>query len=190
MATTPNTASMISEVYLKRYSPISQSVDITLIFPYVEIYQASNIQPLVGSKLYQTLLDHIATNTVTSEEAELLAILRQMIVWGSTALAIPWISIQVRNKGVLKQGGENTETADVDSLRYLRHEANNQAEFYGKRANEFLCKRGNEFPDYVNPDCPISPMNAKWDSDLYLGLENYPYDDEAALFRRFKNYFR
>jgi hypothetical protein len=189
MATTPNIASFVSEVYLKRYSPISQSVDVTLLFPYIEMYQVTNIQPLIGSKLYQTLMDHIVSSTVSAEESDLLDLLRQMLVWGSTAMALPFISMQVRNKSVLRQGGENTDAVDLDGVKYLRHEALNNAEFYGKRINEYLCKNGNLFPDYVNPECPISPTAAKWDCDLYLGNENFPYDNDDILFSRFKQYF-
>ena len=185
----PNPASFISEVYLKRYSPITQNVDVSLIFPYVETYQVTNIMPVLGSKLYQRLALGIAANNLTANEIELLEIVRQMLVWGSTSMCIPFLSIQLRNKGVMRQGGENTETANLDEIRYLRHEANNLAEFYGKRLNEYLCKNGNLFPEYSNPECPVSPMDSQWDSGLYLGIENYTFDDREDLIRRFRKYF-
>ena len=192
-STIPNKSQMIDEPFLKRYSPITQNTDVSLIFPFIEVFQKASIEPLIGSLLYEHLLDGIYNSGLTTTEEELLSILRQAVVWGTTNLAMPFIAVQIRNKGVMRQGGENTESADLDMLRYLRHEAANMEELYLKRANEWLCKNGHLLPDYKNPECPISPRPAKWDSDIFLSDELNGFNgnvyDEDALFRRFRSYF-
>lgn len=161
----------VSETYLKTFSPIAGNVDIQMIYPHIISYQDLSIKPILGSKLYEGLQTRIDNETLTSDDRDLLDICRQVIVWGTVEMMIPFLAVQLRNKGVVENTGDTTQNADIDKLKWLQDSAKSNCEFYKKRLDEYLCKNGNLFTEYTNPDSPMSPHRdtAYKTGGIYLG---------------------
>ncbi len=185
-ASAPNKALFISQEFLKSYAPMSGNVDIALVFPHVEAYQSLYIQDVLGTSLYIDLQNKVVANTLSNIEIQLLDLCRQAIAWGALAKALPWINIQVRNKGLEKQTSDNASNADLADLKYLRNEANNTANFYIERIKRFLCDNSQSFPEFLEGNEDVIPSNSSsYHSGLYLGPANGSCDAKTVL----KKYF-
>ncbi len=180
-------ALFISEQFLRDYTPISSNVDVDFIWPHIKAFQDTNIQLPLGSKLYNTLQTKIAASTaLNSYETALLDLCRMALAWGTLSQMIPFLAIQIRNKGVMENNSENSASADLEKIKYIRHEAQNMYEFYTQRVLDYLCDNGNQFPDYINPDNPIAPSNGPaYDSDLWLGGQSNDDFDALAFWRKY-----
>jgi hypothetical protein len=163
-------ALFISEKYLKDFTAISANIDVTDLLPHIIVAQDVHIQDAIGSKLYNTLQDHIVNNTVSADEDDLIKLIRPALAYYTLYTALPFIHIKIRNKGVLKQNGENTEAVELNELKYLRGEVLDNAEFYLRRVNNYLCDNGNLFPDYKNQSgSDIMSNRRNYSCELYLG---------------------
>lgn len=187
-APAPNEALMVSQTFFNSYAAISGNVDKTLVFPHLETFQSMYIQDALGTSLYNDIISKIISNTLSSIEIELLQLCRQAIVWGGLAKALPWINMQVRNQGILKQSGDNSENIDLKEMQYLRTEAKSTSEFYLVRIKHFLCSNLQQFPEYLEGNEDIVPSNSNtYTSELYLGPSNG--SDCSDLKHVFKKYF-
>lgn len=167
----PNSALFINEEFIKDFSPIASNVDVAFVWPFVHTAQDTHIQLILGKALYGGLQDRIVNDTLTAFDIELLSLLRQALLWKVVDQYIPWSWVQLRNKGVGQNSGENFQPVGVDDIRYLREEARSMYDFYAQRINEYLCENGDEFDEYESEEKPTA-RKAMYDSDLYLGPSN------------------
>lgn len=163
-------ALFISESYLKTFTPLSSNIDVAVLWPQVKVFQDTHIQDILGSQLYITLQDNVANNTTSTDEDNLLNLCRQALAWGSIWENLPWIATQIRNKGLMQNNSENSQSADLETLKYLRNEAKDRYEFYSQRIRNYLCYNGHLFPDYVSQTDPdILPSSKEnYTCDLYF----------------------
>ena len=181
-------ATFVSETFLRAYTPVSSNVDIDFIWPHIVVFQDLHIQNILGSKLYNSLQVKISTSaSLTSYEQDLLELVRMALVWGTVQQMLPFLAIQIRNKGVMENNSENSQNTSLENLKYIRHEAQKMYEFYQQRVLDYLCDNGNHIPDYANPDNPIFPdPKTTYTCDLYLGPANgESYFDFEAFYRKY-----
>jgi hypothetical protein len=165
----------VTQQYLKTFTPLNNNVDASDIAPHVETAQLIYTRELLGKLLYDDLDVKFVAGTLSAIETELFDILRQHIAYRSTETAIPFLSIKIRNKGTVKLRDEYAEPASIEEMKYLRSELKNRAEFFEKRAQEFLCQYSTDFPlwtagqDVNGKKQQIWPNpNNPYDSDVYL----------------------
>jgi|ERR1043165_4596735 hypothetical protein len=159
----------IGEQYLKDKTVLSNNIDIELITPNIEYSQDSHIQPLLGSKFYNSLQLSYSAQTLNNYEVELVNLIKPALAYRSAEASLPFINLQIRNKGINKLNSENAVQADLADMKYLRDTLQSRSEFYEKRIQDYLCLNGNHFPDYTNPDSPIAPnQSSVFDCDLYF----------------------
>jgi hypothetical protein len=179
-------ALFVSETYLKDFTPITSNVDIAMIWPHIKVYQDLHIQPILGSKLYEGLQARIIANTLTANDTALLDLCRQALVWGTLDQLIPFLAIQVRNKGVGSNTGENFESADLDKLKWLQGQAHSIFKFYAQRIQDYLCENGSLFSEYTNPDNPMVPdPTLTFDCGIYLGPSSKEDFDALEFWKRY-----
>ena len=168
-------ATWVTQQYLKSFTPINNNVDANDIAPHVDTAQLIYTRELLGKLLYDDIDTKFKAGTLNTIETELFEILKQHIAYRATETAIPFLSIKIRNKGTVKLRDEYAEPASIEEMKYLRHELKNRAEFFEKRAQEFLCQYAVDFPlwragqDANGNKQQIWPNpNNPYDSDVYL----------------------
>lgn len=172
----------IGEQYLKDKTVLSNNIDIELITPNIEYSQDSHIQPILGSKFYNSLQLSYSAQTLNSYETELVALIKPALAYRSAEASLPFINLQIRNKGINKMNSENAVQADLSDMKYLRETLQSRAEFYENRIQDYLLKNGNEFADYINPDSPIAPDNrSAFSCDLYIPRTSCTCGTETCL---------
>ena len=164
-------ALIIDDQYISDYTPLGKNIDSAMIYPFISEAQDIYMQDILGSNFYNDLLYRsvYATASITNYEEDLLDILSKMIAYYSVYLAIPHLSIRIRNFGVGKSAADNTVASSMEEMKYIREEVKNLAEFWSQRAIVYLCNNSEQFPLYNRPGDDIQPNHGtQYDSDIYI----------------------
>lgn len=164
---------LIGETQLKQGTIIDENVDIKTLNPMIQIAQDQRIQPIIGSGLFTQIKTQIQAGTLTSLNTTLLDtyITPALKMWVVYEYTIPG-TYKYRNKNVGKQGGENNEAADMDTLLRLMDYWKDKAEWYSERVTKYLLENESSYPLYSNPgsgDDVINPNGTNYTTNMYLG---------------------
>ena len=62
---------VLTEEYLKANAPISININLKQIKPYISIAEKIWLEPVIGTPLFEELLEQVNTNTLTEENSTL-----------------------------------------------------------------------------------------------------------------------
>ena len=159
----------VSEQYMRDNLPISRNLDNKDLMPNVQMAEELYIQDILGSEFYSYIYSAFTAQTLTPDEVTLVQdYIKPAEAYRGLALALPFLSFQIKNKGSQKQSDDFSTPTDFSELKFLIHNAENRAEFYEKRVVKYLCMNEALFPQYkTNNDGVITPNNKNgWDSGL------------------------
>lgn len=165
---------LISEKTLKENSVINNNVDGMYILPAIEFAQDAGLQPLLGTVLYEKLMDLVADGSIVdAPDYKLLLdeyVTPYLLNKVTADIQIP-LSFKLRNQGVVQQTGENTYTPSMKDLQYVVQNYENKANFYGNRLSDFLSANRNKYPEYCKINsCADMPSNKDaYKTGIYLG---------------------
>jgi len=142
----------VSEERIKAYTQMHENVQVQDLVPSILQSQDIYLQPMIGTRFYNTLKSKILANTLNANETILVAdyIAPYIMNWGF-AMAMPFIKYKVVDKGIVSGTSETASQTTLDELNYLVHKVENTAQFYGQRLREFLFDNPGMFPEYQNP---------------------------------------
>jgi len=183
-------ALFVDSLYLQENSPLSKNLDLAAVFPFVRTAQEVYILEAIGSSLYNYLQDVLTASpqVISPEDEEVLNLIRSALVWYSLLDSLPFIWIQLRNAGLLKQGADNTETVSADELNVLKNECKTKGVWYINRLISFLCANGSKYDAY-NEGCyscgDVAPNGKPRNSvDLYFDERTLLNDTRAEFILR------
>jgi hypothetical protein len=140
---------IISEENLRQFTDINNNVDSKLLKNAVRESQDIDIQRLLGTKLYEAILDKIKTNTLTGDyEFLVLNYVQNALLYLAYYYALEDIYIRPRNNGLLSPtGGENSEKVDGTWYNRKRQSVENKSQFYQERLTNYLIQKQGNFPE-------------------------------------------
>jgi len=166
---------LIDENILKDRTAIHGNIDPKLLYPEIKAAQDMYIEPILGSNLFNKIINEVDAGTITGVYKDLLDdyIIDALIYYVISALPDA-ISYQFWNKGVVRKQGDNTELPSMSELIDISNKYRNRAEWYGERLNKYLKAYANEsnLPEYVNGNDQISDILPEGDSysmSVWLG---------------------
>jgi hypothetical protein len=165
------TVLFVSETYIKNNTTLSDNVDVKLIQSNIGPAQDFFLQDILGTNLFNDLKTKYSAQTLSVIEEQLVQIIKQAVVYRATELSLPFMNIQLRNKGLVNLNSENAVQSDLAGMKYLRNELKDRAEFYEERIKKFLENNESSFPLYAddtNDDISPNKRNT-YDCDIYLG---------------------
>ena len=138
----------------------------------------------MGTPLYNEL-SYVIYNgdTFTAIQLDAVNIASKALCYWSVFLALPHLYLKIRNAGVAKAFSEDTTSADLNEMKYLKEEMSNLAEFWNQRLINFLCDNSASFPLYNAASDDMYPTSQAYDSDMYL--EQTPTDDELRFLKKY-----
>lgn len=148
---------LISEAILKKNSVINNNVDTMYILPAIEYAQDAGLQPLIGTKLYNKLMDLVEDGSITgSTNEDYKYILDEYIIPYLTnkvtaEIQIP-LSFKLRNQGVVQQTSDNSYVPSIKDTQYIIQNYENKANFYGNRLTDYLRANRMKYPEYCSVD--------------------------------------
>lgn len=165
---------LISEKTLKENSVINNNVDGMYVLPAIEYSQDAGLQPLIGTKLYNRLMDMVEDGTIGNNDDYKYLLdeyITPFLLNKVTAeIQIP-LAFKLRNQGVVQQTGENTYVPSLKDMQFVTQNYENKANFYGNRLSDFLRANRSKYPEYCKIDsCADMPSDSgAYKTGLYLG---------------------
>lgn len=142
------TVFIISEENLRQFTDINNNVDSELLKNAVRESQDIEIQRILGTILYQYILDQIQAGTLTGDYRTLvLNYVQDALLYAAYYYALEDIYLRPRNNGLLTPlGGENSEKADGTWYNRKRQSVQNKKQFYEERLTNYLIQKQGNFP--------------------------------------------
>lgn len=165
---------LISEATLKKNSVINNNVDGMYILPAIEYAQDAGLQPVIGTKLYNKLMDLVEDGSITgATDYKFLLdeyVTPYLINKVTAEIQIP-LSFKLRNQGVVQQTGDNTYTPSMKDTQYIIQNYENKANFYSNRLSDYLHANHSKYPEYCSVDsCADMPSDSgAYKTGIFLG---------------------
>ena len=134
---------LISEAYIKSHSNIDDSVDTNIVMPAIDAAQEIRLYELIGGKLLGDL-KQVATGEVTSDLLKGLLdkyVLPFLCAQVLSDIQIP-LHYKLKNNGILVNKPENTSSASMEEIQYLKEYYESQANLYANKMVGFISDQG------------------------------------------------
>ena len=158
--------------YYKRNSVVNLNVDEELIHPQIIKAQNMNIERILGSNLFNTILGEVAIATVTPRMVTLLEeYIQPALVEWVTYAGLLYYNYKITNKAVVRKSSDNSEPSDLNEVNFLRQDIRDDAEYLSERLTKFLESNLDIYPEYNtgNTDCDdIQPSKKNFFGGIYL----------------------
>ncbi len=177
---------LISDVMIKERTSIHGNIDPKLIYPDIKVAQDMYIHPILGSALFNKILDDINGAGPTGEYKILVdKFIVDALIYYTLADLPTTISYQFWNKGVVRKQGVDTELPSMSELIDISNKYKNRAEFYANRLRLYLKQNApTKFPEYLNPGQGLDdmhPANKSFSLPIFLGddgCSNKTYEEK------------
>lgn len=186
----------ISESYLRDMSMIGGNVQNNILTSAIRKAQTIKIQSVLGKALYMKLVDDIeAAGGISGLTGNYLILFEDYVVpaltgWALYESIVP-LTLKVTNKGISRAQDSYVEGIDLETLRYIRDDARNEAQWHQERLITYLCNNGNLFPEYLDTtamDLLPNPKAGSYSSGVYFkkrGSIN-PFFPEKGDYNKFE----
>ena len=170
---------LINTKDVKDYTSMSGNVDENKILPVIYKTQLIYIEPILGSKLYNKLLDLIKDSELdvpANEKYKLLLeekVLPVHVNYTVGELVID-LAYKIDNGGIEQHQSDTGITSYRKEIAFLKQQYFSDAEVFRGRLNDFLCAHSSDYPEYSqNTNDDISPnKRTVYSGGLYLGNTN------------------
>jgi len=173
---------LITADYYKRNSVVNLNVDEELIHPQIIKAQNMNIERILGSNLFNTLLSQVQTGTVEPRMVTLLEdYIQPCLVEWVTYTALPYYNFKITNKSISKKSSDNSTPSELNEINFLRQDIRDDAEYLSDRLTKYLKTNRTTYTEYDtnNSDYDdIKPVKNNFFSGIYLGNNNKHNDDD------------
>lgn len=163
---------LITTKYLKDNSTINLNVDDELLRPNIIKAQNLRIESILGSDLFNEILDAVTNGTVSGDTETLLVdYIQPTIVEWAIYEALPSLNYKLTNKSVAKKDSDNSTPVELNELSFVREGFRSSAEYYSNRITKFIEANISKYPKYYTNSTvdDIKPSKNNYFSGFYLG---------------------
>lgn len=144
---------LITEAYLKAYSPIPLNYNWKDIKPFITIAENIYIVPILGKQLYDELIDQVTDNTVTDVNSTLLLKLYPLEALTVVIESLPFQWANITEKGITLGKSDNSDSIDRKDLTELMNHLKSEVDVLTRGVKKFLEDNKECFPLYVSENC-------------------------------------
>ena len=185
----PTVTYIILPSVVKERMSLHDNVDDKLIYPEIKAVQDLYIMPLLGSTLFNKILNDIANNTLAGDYKDLMDNYLIMAICNYVMSELPeGLNYQFWNKGVSQKTVDNATQPTMSEMYSIVAKYKSRAEHYVNRARMYLIEYGNEkFPEYVTFVAGVDtvyPDRTSYTIPIYLGNETEMPPDDYSLNKR------
>lgn len=171
-----NEVYFISTDYLKNNTVIQNNIDNKVLFQWIILSQDKYIEPILGTKLFRKLENDITGSSVSGIYKTILddyiqRCLKEWVLYES----LPFINYKLTNKSVMRKEGEDSISAELNEIRYLRNGVRDSAEYYSQRLIDYLIENQSSIVEYPNTDSGVDQIQgqqSKYFSGIDLGSKD------------------
>lgn len=146
-----------------RFTALNGNVDVDKYLQFVKFAQDSDIQNLLGTKLFEKLKADIVANTLVNPYLHVLeTFVKPMTIHFAMVEYLPFAPYTIGNKGVYKHTSETGELVSGEELAHLIEKQRTLAQHYVERFIDYMNYNQTNIPEYytnVNDDMYPSRNN-------------------------------
>lgn len=147
---------LINEAYFKEFSPIPNNFNIRDIEPYFKVAEKIWVEPVLGTPLYEELLEQVNENTLTEENSTLLLVLYPYLSFAIVFECLPFLSYHISEVGITKGKSDNSDSISINDVNYINTHIRSQVEVMKTQLKKFLDEHSDNFPLYKPDNCECS----------------------------------
>lgn len=134
-------------------TPLQGAIDADALLPFVSVAQIKYMKNLLGTVLYDYIDARILDGTFDTLSVYYQDLMtdhiKPCLIWHACAEYIPFSSVQFKSNGAVKQQSEQGVAPSKSELDYLLAKANENANYYDLRLQNYLIAYSNEIPQYL-----------------------------------------
>lgn len=134
-------------------TPLQGAIDADALLPFVRTAQDKYLKNLLGTVLFDYLQAQIVAGTVSSLSVYYQDLLddyiKNSLMWYSAVEYIPFSNVQFKSNGAVKQQSEQGIAPSKSEIDYLKQQAQNNADYYALRLQNYLIAYSNNIPQYL-----------------------------------------
>lgn len=144
---------LISESKIREFTGIDNNIDTALIKNAIRESQDIELQRLLGTLLYDKIINLVANNTIGDTENSAYKTLlddyiQDVLIYAAYYYALDEIYLRSRNNGLLTpNGGENSDLATKQLYDMKRGSTKNKMEFYAQKLRDYLIEEEASYPE-------------------------------------------
>lgn len=139
---------ILSEKRLKENTIIGDNVDSKYLYPALQLAQEISLVEIIGSSLYNRIINDIENNTLTGDYKALVDdYILPYLEFETVARIGSLLQYKYRNGGVVTNQDEHFSTADKEMILFLFDENKNNASAYANRLKKELITNGCKYPE-------------------------------------------
>jgi hypothetical protein len=132
---------------LKQFTTISSNIDTDMLFPFLLVSQQTLVAPVLGTALYDDIINRFDTNTLSGDTKTLYEkYLIPAVGWGSYYLALPFLAYKTNRNGVNTSGTDTLTPVVIEEMNVLTNRLNTLKDFYLSQLEEYLVDNASLFP--------------------------------------------
>lgn len=146
----------ISPDYLKDYvGYLNDNIDNDLLKLSILEAQDIELQSLLGTNLYNSILNKIDNNTLSGDTTYSNLFdnyIVKVVVYNATKRSISKLLYKFNNKNIGVKDSDNTQPIDFQTLNFLKSSISNDAEFYNQRLIDHLQEDYSLYSEFATED--------------------------------------
>ena len=183
---------LINESYLKKYSPLPKNYNMEEVMPFVHPAEIIWVEPILGSALYDKLIQEVNDNNVSPEDSTLLLNIYPYLAFAVVYHALPFLAFHISEVGITSGHSDNSQSISTGNMNYFNNHLKNMIELMKKNLKKFLDDNAEWYPEYRPTDIPCNcecSSDYEWIDEWYnSGLDKYEWRDRfnRCLMRKFR----
>lgn len=178
--------SLINDAYFKAYCPIPFNYNMDEIRPYYHIAEKLWVVDVLGTPLYNELLQQVNDNEVTELNSTLLLKIYPYLAICVCLEALPFIAYHFTEVGITKGKSDNSDSVSINDVNFISRTLRTQAELLKKYLKKFLNDNASLYPLYFGDgnscDCKCEKGD-EWIWNYYFNPGINKYDLERMYLR-------
>ena len=158
---------LINAEYLKQYSLFPKNYDLTDIQNFIPISEQIHIMPILGTALYEELLEQVTENKLTDKNSTLLLEIYKVLGIAVLYESLPFVWSHISQVGITKGKSDNSDSVDNNDLSYINTHVKAQLDYAKKYLRDWLDEYQINFPLYKQEANDCSCNIDKSHLDIY-----------------------
>ena len=163
---------LLSEDFVKTNSNLSDNVWGKFLLPAVREAQDIYLQEIIGTALYQSILEKIKDNALIDPYKEFVDdYVRWFLLYQVLTDVIDVLDVKLANLGTVRSRDEYVDNISDGERDRLKQNYQYKADFYCRRMQEYLLNNRNAFPELEQCVCDrlSAQLNSAASTGIFLG---------------------
>lgn len=145
---------LVDEGFVKGITNISDNMAGKLLYPAIQEAQDNGLQHILGTKLYNKLIELVDNDTIREDEnewyKELAKQCQYFLAYEALSNIIPLTAFKIDNAGISQVTDENMNPVNVQDIFSLQGFYRKKADYYAQLLQNFLLNNSTHYPELGN----------------------------------------